>query len=114
ATVTDANENPPNPVTSYTYTPVGNLEQSSTLIPPSLSIPFSRWVQNDYHYDPRNRLTDMGTTWTDINGQRVLAVFGYNPAGRPLHVTGARMAAREHIYASTTINRTVDYYYDSL
>jgi RHS repeat-associated protein len=56
-----------------------------------------------------NRLTDMAVT----KGSGMLATFNYNPVDRPLGLSGNRMAAREVINAGTTINRSVNYYYDN-
>ncbi len=70
-------------------------------------------------FDERNRLTDIASeTVTEPSGGQYdtnrLAAFHYNPADRPLDPTGLRRAAREKVYAATTIDRAVDYTYDRL
>ena len=104
------------PVTAYQYDHVGNLAGWTNAFDAGF---VHHELRTFYHYDARNRLTDMSTTnasyedsvWTT----NCIAAFNYNPAERPLHPTGNRQAARETIVlTNTTITRAVNYYYDSL
>jgi RHS repeat-associated protein len=98
------------PGAGFAYDAVGNLQGQTN----QLGHYTRPLVRTLYHYDARNRLSDAATEAVQDSVTNSLASFNYNPADRPLGPTGVRRAARETIYATTTINRVVNYYYDGL
>jgi YD repeat-containing protein len=87
--------------TDYHYDDAGNLKD--------LSQP--NGILTTYRYNTLNRLTDLTVVKTSVGGNQPRATFDYNPADRPLSLSGMRRAARETVSGTS---RSVNYDYDAL